>query len=120
MEREIASYLPLNPRDYLILFALTGGERHGYGLIKDVEEQTGGEVSLDPANLYRSVKRLIKEGFLKESDRRRASDSGDERRRYYAITKLGRRVVRAEAMRLDRLAALARSQNLIPKKEHPA
>ena len=120
MDREIASYLPLNPRDYLILFALTAGERHGYGLIKDVEGHTGGDVSLDPANLYRSVKRLIKEGFVKESERRRAPESSDERRRYYAITKLGRRVVKAEATRLDRLAALARSQNLISKKERPA
>lgn len=117
VETDIARYLPLNPRDYLILFALTGGERHGYGLIKDVEEQTGGEVRLDPANLYRSMKRLLKEGFVRESARRRAPDAGDERRRYYAITKLGRRVVQAEATRLDHLATLARSRNLVSRKE---
>ena len=120
MDADITSYLPLNPRDYLILFSLTAGKRHGYGLIKDVETQTGGDVLLDPANLYRSMKRLMKEGFVMESQRRRAPDAGDERRRYYAITKLGRRVVKAEATRLDRLATLARSRNLISKNERPA
>ena len=120
MDADITSYLPLNPRDYLILFSLTGGERHGYGLIKDVETQTGGDVRLDPANLYRSMKRLMRAGFVMESQRRRTPDAGDERRRYYTITKIGRRVVKAEATRLDRLATLARSRNLISEKERPA
>ena len=120
MDANIASHLPLNPRDYLILFSLTAGERHGYGLIKDVEAQTGGDVLLDPANLYRSMKRLMKQEFVKESERRTAPDTGDERRRYYAITKLGHRVVKAEATRLDRLATLARTSNLISETEGPA
>ncbi len=120
MDADTASYLPLNPRDYLILFSLTAGERHGYGLIKEVETQTGGDVLLDPANLYRSMKRLMKEGFVMESERRRTPHAGDERRRYYVITKLGRRVVKAEATRLDRLATLARSRNLVSKNERPA
>ena len=87
---------------------LLDGALHGYGIIKAVEERSDAGVLLDPANLYRSMKRLMKEGFVMESERRRAPDAGDERRRYYAITKLGRRVVKAEATRLDRLATLAR------------
>ena len=120
MSTDFASYLPLHPRDYLILFSLTAGERHGYGLIKDVETETSGDVLLDPANLYRSMKRLIKEGFIRESDRRKAPESGEERRRYYAITRLGIQVVKAEARRLDQLATLARSRNLISDDERPA
>ena len=69
-------------RDYLLLFALSGGPRHGYGLVKDVERDTAGEVTIDPANLYRSIKRLTKDGLVAEAD-----DPGEataaERRRYY-------------------------------------
>ena len=119
MDREIAAYLPLNPRDYLILFSLTAGERHGYGLIKDVESQTGGDVLLDPANLYRSMKRLIRAALVQESRRRQAPESGNERRRYYTITALGSRVVRAEATRLNHLATLARSRQLIHDEKRP-
>ena len=101
-------------RDYLILLSLSQAERHGYGLIKDVAAQTNGDVKLDPANLYRSLKRLIGNGLLAEAERREAPDERDERRRYYTITKLGRLVLGAEAERLDQMAQLARASHLLP------
>lgn len=108
MEPAVQRYLPLQPRDYLILLTLTPGERHGYGMIRMVEERTGGEVRLDPANLYRALKRLIKEGLVEEAGRRPAPDASDERRRYYAITELGRSVVAAEVSRQAELLQIAR------------
>ena len=108
------SMIPLNPRDYLILFSLESGERHGYGIVKDVERDSGGQVRLDPANLYRAVRRLLRDGLLKEGERREVED-GEERRRYYAITDLGRSVVRLEAARLASLADAARERRLIPE-----
>jgi len=107
--------LPINPRDFLILFSLTSsGKQHGYGIVKAVEQQSDGTVSLDPANLYRSVKRLIRDGLVVEAERRIAPDAGNERRRYYAVTDFGRKVVALEAARLARLADAARAGRLIP------
>ncbi len=111
------SLLPLNPREYLILFALVEGERHGYGIVKDVMAQTDGQVRMDPANLYRVIKRLIRDGLVVAAGKRPAPESDHERRRYYAITKLGHDVVAAEAARLDQLTQAARARNLIPPRE---
>ena len=70
---------PLSHRDFLILFALLDGERHGYVLMKDVEEQSEGVVRIDPANLYRSVRRMLDRGLIEESDRRPARSAADGR-----------------------------------------
>lgn len=113
------SQIPMKPRDYLILFSLSAGERHGYGIVKDVEAQSGGQVRLDPANLYRAVRRLVRDGLVRETDA--AEDTGaDERRRYFAITGLGREVLRLEAARLAALADAARARQLIPGPGEPA
>jgi len=106
-------FIPLNPRDYLVLFSLTNGERHGYGIVKEVEEQSGGDVRMDPSNLYRSLRRLIQKGLVEESEIRPNEDS-DERRRFYSLTPLGREVVELEASRLSRLTEVARGRHLIP------
>jgi len=111
------SLIPLNPRDYLILFTLVSEDRHGYGIVKRVEADSGGQVSLDPANLYRAIKRLIRTGLVVEADERPAPESGGQRRRYYAITDFGREVVALEAARLARLADAARVEKLIPESE---
>jgi DNA-binding PadR family transcriptional regulator len=111
---DAASYLPLNPRDYLVLFSLTAGERHGYGIVKEVEDQSDGAVRMDPSNLYRTLKRLIQQGMVRESDPR-AEEADNERRRYYSITTLGRKVVRAEAARLSKLTAAAAQRRLIAR-----
>jgi DNA-binding PadR family transcriptional regulator len=111
------SMLPVNPRDFLILFSLIDGERHGYGVLKHVSEESEGRVRLDPANLYRALKRLMKDGLVVETEKRPAADLDDERRRYYALTDLGTEVVAAEATRLSRLADAARSRNLVTEPE---
>jgi len=111
---DATSYLPLNPRDYLVLFSLTAGERHGYGIVKEVEDQSEGAVRMDPSNLYRTLKRLIQQGMVRESDPR-VEEADKERRRYYSITTLGREVVRAEAARLSKLTAAAAQRRLIAR-----
>ena len=101
----------MNPRDYLILFSLTDGERHGYGIVKEVERGSGGGVRIDPANLYRAIKRMIATGVVEESD---GPADGVERRKYYRITPLGQEAVKLEARRLAELTAIARSRDLLP------
>ena len=107
--------IPLNPRDYLILFSLSGEERHGYGIVKDIEQQSRGSVRIDPANLYRTVKRMVANGLVEEAEVRDSGDGSAERRRYYRITRLGREVVSLEAARLADLTDAARSRQLLPE-----
>ncbi|MCI0433213.1 MAG: PadR family transcriptional regulator [Gemmatimonadetes bacterium] len=90
---------PLAPRDLLILAALAEGELHGYGIIKAVEEREDARLALDPANLYRVLRRMRRDGWIRES----AGDADDARRRTYAVTARGRAVLREEVERLDLL-----------------
>jgi PadR family transcriptional regulator PadR len=106
----IASLLPVPPRDYLILFALVDGPRHGHGILKAVESGSAG-VLLDPANLYRSLRKLDRDGFVEATDR--AAQVSRPIRRRYRLTKLGRAVLTAEARRLTALAAAARARKLV-------
>ena len=106
--------LPLRPRDYLILVALSAGELHGYALIQEIEALPAG-VRMDPANLYRALRRLAREGLVIASARRPTPEAEDERRRYYAITEAGRQVASAEARRLLELTRVARRLRLLPK-----
>src|SRR4051812_11600428 len=99
-------FLPLKPVDLQLLLELSIDEQHGYGLVQAVERATDGLVSLDPGNLYRVIKRLLADGVIAESDRRRAAELGEERRRYYRLTALGARVLAEE---LTRLRALIRT-----------
>ena len=101
MTDDAERHLPLKPVDLQLMLALAEGELHGYGLVQAIEAGTDGLVRLDPGNLYRVIKRLLAAGLLDEADRRTASDLGDERRRYYALTPLGQRVLAAELHRLD-------------------
>jgi len=77
------------------------GERHGYGIMLDIAERTGGAVRLEAGGLYRSIRRLIGDKLLTESPRRPAADLDDERRRYYALTPLGKRVLAAEVLSMS-------------------
>jgi DNA-binding PadR family transcriptional regulator len=107
---EVAALLPLKPQDFHILFVLLDGERHGYGMVKEIDRQTNGQVRLEAGNLYRSVRRLIKQGLIAESDRRPAPESDDERRRYYSVSEFGRQVVTAETDRMPSLVAAAEAR----------
>ncbi|MBY0503794.1 MAG: PadR family transcriptional regulator [Bryobacteraceae bacterium] len=95
--------LPLPPAAFHILISLGDRDRHGYAILQDVAERTGGAFSLGPATLYTNIKRLLSQGLIEEISARPALD--DERRRYYRITRFGRRVARAE---LDRLESAVR------------
>ena len=105
MPPDLRSHLPLKPVDFVLLLVLSEGEAHGYGLVREIAERTGGAIRLEPGNLYRVIRRLLDDGLVAEADRRRAADSDDERRRYYRLTPLGARVARLEAHRLRALLA---------------
>ena len=105
--------LPLTPAVLNILLALADGERHGYGIMREVEGRTGGEVRLGPGTLYGSIKRMLADGLIEESDERPDPKMDDQRRRYYRITDYGRRVAGAEAERLSSLVAMAREKKLL-------
>lgn len=101
---------PLTPAVFHILLALADGERHGYSLMRDISSQTKGTFRLGPATLYRSIKHLIEDGLIEESDVRPDPTLDDERRHYYRLTELGRQMVVAEVQRLEEVLRLARSR----------
>ena len=107
------SFLPLKPVEFLILMTVADGERHGYGIMLDIAERTAGAVRLEAGGLYRSIRRLLADKLVAESAKRPAATEDDERRRYYALTPLGRRVVAAEALRLRALVRDAEAIRLI-------
>ena len=107
------SFLPLKPVEFLILMTVAAGERHGSGIMLDIAERTGGSVRLEAGGLYRSIRRLLADKLLTESARRPAADLDDERRRYYALSPLGKRVVAAEALRLRALVREAEASRII-------
>jgi DNA-binding PadR family transcriptional regulator len=107
-------FLPLTPQQFHILLALTDRERHGYGIIRDVAERTGGTLRLGTGTLYTAVARLAALGLIHESTPRPARDRDDERRRYYGLTPLGRAVLTAETGRLQALVRHARGKGIQP------
>jgi DNA-binding PadR family transcriptional regulator len=100
---DVQSFIPLKPQWFHIMLSLAGGEQHGYGIMQDVLERTTGKVRLWPATLYGSIKRLIEADLIEESNARPAPELDDARRRYYRLTKLGKRVLDAECERLQDL-----------------
>jgi DNA-binding PadR family transcriptional regulator len=111
--RNPGSHLPMTAATFQILMALTDGDRHGYAIMKEVAESTAGAVKLGPGTLYGSLKRLLEDGLVVESDERADPEMGDERRRYYSITKFGLAVARAEARRMESVVRTARRKKLL-------
>ena len=112
--RRPESALPLRPVEFHILLSLAVGERHGYGIIQDMEAR--GESGLpDVGTLYRALARLSDQGVIEPASRREAPDVGDERRNYYRITPLGLSVARAEARRMESLTRAARVSGLLER-----
>jgi DNA-binding PadR family transcriptional regulator len=107
--------LPLRPNDFYILFTLLDGPLHGYRISKEIEAMTGGQVRLEAANLHRTVQKLIRTGVVEVTKRRPAREADDPRRRYYALTKLGREAVALDAARMRGLAEAAERRKLIAK-----
>ena len=113
LEAEARAMLPLPPAFLHILIALGEGQRHGYSIMQDVAERTGSRVRMSPGTLYGSIKRMLADGLIEELTT--GSAGADERRRFYRITKFGRRVAAAEADRLASLLSQARSSGLVPR-----
>jgi DNA-binding PadR family transcriptional regulator len=105
--------LPLTPAMFHILLALADKERHGYEIMREVDERTEGKMRVGPGTLYGSIKRMLNDGLIEELDERPHPQLDDERRRYYRLSDFGRRVAIAEAERLDKLVKNARSKKLL-------
>lgn len=105
---DVHHLLPLKPDAFHVLLVLLRGERHGYAIMREAAERSEGRVELQAGALYRLLARLLDGGLVVESQRRPAADADDERRRYYRITPLGKRVIAAEAERMAALADEAR------------
>jgi DNA-binding PadR family transcriptional regulator len=108
MAQKPESFLPLKTDVLLILLALSDGPAHGYGIIRDVEARSDGEVILQTGALYRSLKRLLSDGLIAESTAPSNADRDDARRRYYRVSALGAAVRAAEVERMSRLVRAAR------------
>ena len=113
-DRGIDKHLPLRRVEFHILLSLAAGERHGYGIIQDI--QARGEIGVpDVGTMYRALARMAELGLIEAAGSRPAPDREDERRNYYRITGSGMRVARAEARRLEALTHAARLGGLLPK-----
>ena len=122
--RNPLSFLPLTPFAFQVLLALADGERHGYAIIKEVEDRSGGTVRLRTGTLYTLLQRLLEQDLIVQPDAglepvpasSRAADKADSRRRYYRLTELGRRVAAAEAARLELQVRHARAARLLERR----
>jgi len=106
---------PLTPAVFHILLALSNGERHGYGIMKQVEVDSQGKVTMGAGTLYGSLKRMLDAGLVKESDKRVDPEMDDERRIYYQLTGVGAKALAAELERYKRIVSLAQERKLYPR-----
>ena len=106
---------PLTPAVLHILLALSTRERHGYGIMKQVESDSQGKVNMGPGTLYGSLGRMIDAGLIRESDKKIDPSMDDERRVYYRITGHGRKALAAELERYREVVAVAKSRTVSPK-----
>ena len=104
---------PLPSAAFQILLALAGEDLHGYGIMRRVEEQTGGRMRLGPGTLYSSIQALLEGSLIQELDRTDDEKGGHERRRQYRLTSAGRKLARAEAERLAGLLRVARAKDIL-------
>ena len=111
------AYLPLKPHWFHVLLSLADDEQHGYGIMQEVLLRTDGKVRLWPATLYGTLKRLIEAELIEESGERPAPGRDDARRRYYRLTRLGRRVLQAECRRLEDLVAVIHAKRGVKSAE---
>ena len=109
---ETADFLPLTSPVFHILLALSDGERHGYAILQEIESKSDGAVKLGTGTLYTAIKRMLVSGLIERAPSQLEPEQDDERRRYYRITMLGRRVAAAETARMDALVGLARAKRV--------
>jgi DNA-binding PadR family transcriptional regulator len=109
-------FLPLKPNWFHVLLSLAAEEQHGYGIMQEVLDRTEGKLRLWPATLYGTLKRLMDEDLIAESEARPTEGVDDARRKYYRLTPLGRRVLAAESERLEDLVRVIRAKRGIPER----
>lgn len=114
-DNALQSLLPLPLPVFHMLLALCEGERHGYALKREILRRTNGKLNLGSGALYGSISRMLDQGLIEESEERPDPHLDDERRRYYRITMLGRRVAQAEGIRLQQLVRLAEETLRLPE-----
>ena len=107
--------LPLRAVDMHVLLALSHRDRHGYGLVQDIATESDGRIQLLPGNLYGVLSRLLRDGLVREKEHRGPRGDDDERRRYYGLTTLGRRVLAADLARMRELLRLAETRRLLDR-----
>lgn len=105
---------PLTPAVFHILLALSKEEKHGYGIMKQVEKDSEGKVNMGAGTLYGSLKRMLDSGLVKESSKRVDPTMDDERRIYYQITPSGRKALEAELERYKHIVSVAKERKLFP------
>src|SRR3954470_11581437 len=113
MAKKDTSNAPLTPAVLHILLALSSQERHGYGIMKQVEADSQGKVKMGPGTLYGSIGRMIEAALISESDKKVDPEMDDERRIYYKITALGQRSLAAELARYRDVVAVAKKKQLV-------
>jgi DNA-binding PadR family transcriptional regulator len=115
-EPDPQSLLPLPVAVFHILVALADEERHGYAIMQDVADRTGGQLKLSAGTLYGAIKRMLEDGLIEETPERPDAEYDDERRRYYRVTSFGRKAAMAEAARLSQLLSRAKAIGWLPKR----
>lgn len=113
MDDDLESLLPLPSATFHILVALSDADRHGYAIMQEVAQRTGGRTKLNPGTLYTTIQRLLEKGLIVELSERQ--DEDDERRRYYRLTSSGKRVAQLELARLTEMVSLGRRAGLAPE-----
>ena len=111
------AFLPLTPAMFHVLVSLADHDKHGWAILKEVDERSGGKVQLSPGTLYGLVKRLLEQGLIAESEERPPRYWDDQRRRYYRLTDLGRLVAEAEVERMQAAIREALAKDLRPQAE---
>jgi DNA-binding PadR family transcriptional regulator len=114
IQRNPEALLPLTPAVFHILLALVGSDRHGYGIMQEVQDYTDSTLRIGPGTLYRSIKQMLAEGLIIELGERPDPELDDQRRRYYRLTNFGQRVLKAETERLEHVLKVARARQLLP------
>lgn len=104
------------PDSFHILITLADRERHGYSIMQEIADRTFGKVQLSPSSLYSAIKRLLEAGLIEELDERPDPEHDDVRRRYYRVTRAGRRAAIEEARQLQQLLSHARAVGLVPRR----
>src|SRR6266481_1656626 len=102
----LSPFLPLSPAALHILLALAGEDRHGYGIMQEIARQSEGQYKLGPGTLYDNLQKLLEQGMVEEAVR--VSAARDSRRRYYRLSRFGRRILSTEITRLEGVVRAAR------------